>query len=178
MKKGPQWALCWQPGRFTSRLDWLGFALAHQHQVRRWTQVLGHQGIVVLPVGEVAQPTDGAQRDGDREDQGDDAQDRMGVRITLLESGPHDELLRTLGTAVCGVDRGDCRPMETTLPAPLFALAQLAALHEKDQVLSRDITSVDLRLPDKAVFQPTTRANTLIERPDFSDTPDSAKKSI
>lgn len=59
-----------------------------------------------------------------------------------------------------------------------LALAQLAALHRDEQVLARDLTTVDLRLPDKAVLQPTTRANTRIERPDFSDFPDSGKKSI
>lgn len=58
------------------------------------------------------------------------------------------------------------------------ALSQLASLMRKDNVLQRDVKIVDLRLGDKAVLLPTTRANALIERPDFSDTPDQSKKSI
>lgn len=66
------------------------------------------------------------------------------------------------------------------LPAlhPETAMAQLAQLDETDKVLTRDILSVDLRLPEKAVLQPTIRANALIERPNFSDQPDLSKKNI
>lgn len=66
------------------------------------------------------------------------------------------------------------------LPAsqPEIAMTQLAALDKSQQVLERDLLSIDLRLPEKAVLQPTIRANALIERPDFSDTPDLSKKNI
>ena len=66
------------------------------------------------------------------------------------------------------------------LPAdqPQLALSKLAAYDRGHQVFARDIKVVDLRLPDKAVIQPTARANVLIERPDFSDTPDNSKKNI
>lgn len=70
--------------------------------------------------------------------------------------------------------------MIVRLPAeqPELALSQLARLDKAEQVLARDLTVIDLRLPDKAVLQPTGRANALIERPDFSDTPDPNKKNI
>lgn len=66
------------------------------------------------------------------------------------------------------------------LPAkdPGVALTKLASLMRRDNVLERDVKVVDLRLNDKAILQPTTRANAVIERPDFSDTPDASKKSI
>lgn len=59
-----------------------------------------------------------------------------------------------------------------------LALSRLAFMNAQDKILERDIISVDMRLPDQAILQPTTRANTLIERPDFSDTPDPSKKNI
>lgn len=59
-----------------------------------------------------------------------------------------------------------------------LALARLVELNEKDELLARDIVSVDLRLPDQAILEPTLRANPLIERPDFSDKPDLSKKNI
>lgn len=66
------------------------------------------------------------------------------------------------------------------LPAvqPELALARLAFLDSKDKIMERDIISVDLRLPDQAILQPTIRANTLIERPDFSEKKDPSKKNI
>jgi cell division protein FtsQ len=66
------------------------------------------------------------------------------------------------------------------LPAdqPELALSKLASYDRGHQVFARDIKAVDLRLPDRAVIQPTARANVLIERPDFSDTPDNSKKNI
>lgn len=70
--------------------------------------------------------------------------------------------------------------MLVRLPAhePELALSHLARLHDKEQVLGRDLVSIDLRLPHKAVLQPTPRANALIERPNFSASPDGDKKSI
>lgn len=66
------------------------------------------------------------------------------------------------------------------LPAkdPGLAMSKLAALMVREKVLERDLKTVDLRLENKAILQPTTRANAVIERPDFSDTPDSSKKNI
>lgn len=70
--------------------------------------------------------------------------------------------------------------MVIRLPAhqPELALARLADLNAREKILERDLVSVDLRLPDQAILQPTLRANALIERPDFSDTPDPSKKNI
>jgi cell division protein FtsQ len=70
--------------------------------------------------------------------------------------------------------------MVIRLPAaqPELALSQLARLDEKQQVLARDLTAIDLRLPHKAILQPTPRANALIERPNFSDKVDNSKKNI
>jgi cell division protein FtsQ len=69
--------------------------------------------------------------------------------------------------------------MAVKLPADdaELALAQLAAMHRDEQVLERDIIAVDLRLPDRAVLTPSTRANTLIERPDFRND-DTGKQNI
>lgn len=61
---------------------------------------------------------------------------------------------------------------------PQLALTHLAALARDENVLNRDVTAIDLRLPDKAVLTPTGRANALIERPNFNDLPDLSKKNI
>lgn len=58
------------------------------------------------------------------------------------------------------------------------AMSQFAVLEQREQLLARDIKIIDLRVEGRAVFEPTTRANALIERPDFSDAPDNSKKSI
>lgn len=58
------------------------------------------------------------------------------------------------------------------------AFGHMAKLNREQNILKRDLVSVDLRLPGKAVLQPTTRANAVIERPDFNDTPDKSKKNI
>lgn len=59
-----------------------------------------------------------------------------------------------------------------------MALTRLAVLARDEAVLERDLVAIDLRLPNKAVLQPSIRANAVIERPDFSDTPDPSKKNI
>jgi cell division protein FtsQ len=58
------------------------------------------------------------------------------------------------------------------------ALSAFVALDKQDKILERDIVSVDLRLDGQVTLQPTVRANAMIERPDFSDTPDPTKKAI
>lgn len=66
------------------------------------------------------------------------------------------------------------------LPAqdPQLALSLFAAMDKKENILERDIISVDLRLPQQIIMQPTVRANAVIERPDFSDTPDARRQAI
>lgn len=59
-----------------------------------------------------------------------------------------------------------------------MALSRLVTLDRDEKLMERDLVAIDLRLPDKAVLQPTLRANALIERPDFRDTPDPSKKNI
>lgn len=70
--------------------------------------------------------------------------------------------------------------MVIRMPAqePELALTRLAVLVRDKNVLERDLVAIDLRLPDRAVLTPTGRANALIERPDFSDTPDLSRKNI
>lgn len=50
---------------------------------------------------------------------------------------------------------------------PQLAFSQLAQLDAEQQLLARDIVSIDLRLANKMVLQPTPRANLLIQRPNF-----------
>lgn len=61
---------------------------------------------------------------------------------------------------------------------PEVALSHLSRLNKADQLLERDIESVDMRLPSQAIIQPTIRANALIERPDFSATPSTSRQNI
>lgn len=59
-----------------------------------------------------------------------------------------------------------------------LALARLAELMDRERLLERDVTIVDLRLLDRVVLTPTIRANTVIHRPDFSDDAAINKESI
>lgn len=66
------------------------------------------------------------------------------------------------------------------LPAkdPELALSRFVSYNQKEKVLERDIKLIDLRIPKQIILQPTVRANTLIERPDFSDTKIKNKQEI
>lgn len=113
---------------------------------------------------------------------GQDARHKLVDLVTLLRGQP--EIGKEVIAATwMGNRRWDLRlknEMIIRLPAdqPELALTRLAFLNAKDKILDRDVVSIDLRLPDQAILQPTPRANTLIERPDFSDTPDPSKKNI
>jgi cell division protein FtsQ len=113
---------------------------------------------------------------------GQEAQHKMADLVALLQGQPEIGKQVTVATWL-GNRRWDLtlsNNMIIRLPAnqPELALARLAVLDQKNKVLARDIVSVDLRLPDQAILQPTIRANALIERPDFNDTPDPSKKNI
>lgn len=113
---------------------------------------------------------------------GQEAQHKMADLVALLQGQPQIGKQVTVATWL-GNRRWDLtlsNGMIIRLPAqqPELALARLAALDEKSKILARDLVSVDLRLSDQAILQPTIRANALIERPDFSDTPDPSKKNI
>jgi cell division protein FtsQ len=113
---------------------------------------------------------------------GQEAQHKMADLVALLQGQPEIGKQVTVATWV-GNRRWDLtlgNNLVVRLPAhqPELALARLAALDAKQKILARDIVSVDLRLPDQAILQPTIRANALIVRPDFSDTPDPSKKNI
>jgi cell division protein FtsQ len=113
---------------------------------------------------------------------GQEAQHKMSALVDLVKAQPQIGKDVIVATWV-GNRRWDWtlkNNITIRLPAqqPELALARLAALDEKQKILARDIVSIDLRLPDQAILQPSIRANALIERPDFSDTPDPSKKNI
>jgi len=113
---------------------------------------------------------------------GQNARHKVVDLFTLLKAEPEIGKQVVAATWI-GDRRWDLKlknDMLIRLPAqqPELALSQLAKLNEKQQVLARDLTSIDLRLPHKAVLQPTIRANALIERPTFTDTPDKSKQNI
>lgn len=113
---------------------------------------------------------------------GQNARTRLIGLFTLLQAQPE------IGTQVVAATWIGNRRWDLTLKHNLvvrlpaenaeMALARLARLAREEKILERDLVGVDLRLPDRAVLQPTIRANALIERPDFSDTPDPSKKNI
>lgn len=113
---------------------------------------------------------------------GPEARHKVPDLFALLRSEP--EIGRQVAAATwVGNRRWDLtlkNGMVVKLPAADagLALAKLASLEKGKQILARDLVSVDLRLPQKAILMPTIRANALIERPDFSDTPDAGKKNI
>lgn len=113
---------------------------------------------------------------------GQDARNKLVDLFTLLQAEP--EIGKQLVAATwIGNRRWDLtlnHHLVVRLPAEdaETALARLAVLAREEKILERDLVGVDLRLPDRAILQPTIRANALIERPDFSDTPDPSKKNI
>ena len=50
---------------------------------------------------------------------------------------------------------------------PQLAFAELSRFDAEQQLLARDLITIDLRLAGKMVLQPTPRANLLIQRPNF-----------
>ncbi len=113
---------------------------------------------------------------------GQNARHKMIDLITLLQAQP--EVAKQLAAATWIGDRRWNLTLKNKilirLPAvnPELALAHLAELHGKDSLLDRDLISIDLRLPDQAIITPTVRSNTLIERPNFNETPDRSKTNI
>lgn len=49
-----------------------------------------------------------------------------------------------------------------------LALSHLAKMHREENILAKDITLIDMRISDKIVIRPSTRANAKIERPRFT----------
>jgi cell division protein FtsQ len=102
-------------------------------------------------------------------------QARHKIRDLFLLMVGQPELARHVVAATwVGNRRWDLRldsTMTVKLPADdaALALARLAELALRDNLLDRDIKIVDLRVIDRAVLTPSVRANTVIERPDFSD---------
>lgn len=113
---------------------------------------------------------------------GQDARHKLVALFALLQAEP--EIGREVKVATwIGNRRWDLKMksgLVVRLPAsqPELALSKLAMLNREQAVLKRDVVSIDLRLPEKAVLQPTTRANALIERPYFGDKPETGKKNI
>lgn len=154
--------------------------ITERHPVARW-QVDGK--LVLVDAAGTALPTDAL-------DQyrhlpiivGQDARHKLVDLFTLLNAEP--EIGRHVAAATwIGNRRWDLTLKSSVivrLPAEHaeMALTRLAALDRDEKLLERDLLAIDLRLPDRAVLQPTLRANALIERQDFSDEPDLSKKNI
>jgi cell division protein FtsQ len=113
---------------------------------------------------------------------GQNARHKMINLINLVGSYP--EIAKQLAAATwMGDRRWDLKlknNMIIRLPAesPELALAHLMEMDNSDQLLERDLISIDLRLPEQAIITPTVRSNTLIERPNFNETPDRSKTNI
>jgi len=113
---------------------------------------------------------------------GQDARHKLVNLFAILKAEP-DIGREVVAATWVGKRRWDLKlqgGMIIKLPAehPELAFSKMASLHHEENLLKRDLVAIDLRLPGKAVLQPTMRANALIERPNFSDKPDKSKKNI
>ena len=113
---------------------------------------------------------------------GDDVTAQIAPLFQLLQGQP--DLLKQLKAATwVGERRWDLTLQNNIvikLPAqnPQLAIAQLMKLVQQDHIFDKDLELVDLRLPGQAIIRPTKRADLMIQRPDFTDPSDKAKKNI